>query len=81
MIVVVNVQQFQYYSTTKNNGGNYANSCTIIEFEALSTDDKDAFLATLNSSFVGSGLSCVDTGDYYKINMDSTNTTLKWYKQ
>lgn len=63
-------------------GVSYADNRKITEFEALSTDDKDLFLSTLDSSYVGSSLSCVDTGDYYKINYtDSTNATLKWYSQ
>jgi hypothetical protein len=55
-------------------GNNY-----ITSYDALSTDDKDALIAELDITHVGSSLMCVDTGAYYKLNMDSTNTNLKWY--
>lgn len=51
----------------------------ITSFEGLSTDDKSALLSRLDSTYVGSSLFCVDTSTYYKLNMDSTNTTLAWY--
>lgn len=50
----------------------------LLEFEGLSTDDKDSLLTSFTDDNVGSSFFEVDTTKVFKLNKD--NTGYKWYE-